>query len=339
VKKTKTKRRAPAPAKRAESTALVRVAKTIEESVRQLQARVTPTTVSPSVEVLPPEVEMRRLADDVVLGELGIVELKLTPEEEKVLGEPVNEGEVLIKPTGAVYLPHIVYTRWLNRAFGRLGWAVVPAGMPKKAGTSVTIPYVLHVHGKPVAFAWGEQEFFENNRDQTYGDAIESTVANALRRIAKRMGVSLELWDRSWGEDWKAKHAIRVKVKGPRDDKPRTQWRRKIDAPLPWEQGRAGDRDLEDDDREPPAPRQQTRRSSAPPAEEKPAGHHPQAGEPITQPQRQRLVMIIRNSGREESQVSSWLKSRFRVDSLKGITRKDYEFICRVIEAPGDLPE
>lgn len=332
MKKTKTKTRPkPAAAKRASSAtlALTRVAKTIETSIRDLQSRQSVST-APNIEVLPPEVEMRRISDDVVLGELGLVELKLTPEEEKVLAEPVNVIDVRIKPTGAVYLPHIQYTRWFNRAFGRLGWALVPVGMPKKAGTSVTIPYVLHVHQKPVAFAWGEQEFFESNRDQTYGDAIESTVANAMRRLAKRMGVSLELWDRDFGERFKAEHCVRVSIRPKSDgDKPRSQWRRKLDPSLPYEMGAARD---EDDYRE-PAPQR------APAKRESPPSQHANAEDLITQAQRQRLVLIIRNSGRGEEQVTAWLKKRFKLDSLKGITRRNYDFICSAIESPKDLPE
>src|SRR3990167_5946168 len=59
---------------------------------------------------------------------------------------------------------------------------------------TITCPYVLHIHGKPVAFAMGEQEYYDSNEQQTYGDALESTVASALRRCAKRLGVGLELW-------------------------------------------------------------------------------------------------------------------------------------------------
>lgn len=145
------------------------------------------------------------------LGSLGLVELKLTKAEEAALSAPVNPAEILWRPSkrdgppDIPYLPHITYTRWFNRAFGRTGWNLVPIGKPTKSDTNVVLlPYVLHVHGTPIAFAWGEQEYFPSkadgasNRAQTYGDVIESTVGSALRRCAKHLGVGLELWDKTY---------------------------------------------------------------------------------------------------------------------------------------------
>lgn len=145
------------------------------------------------------------------LGALGLVEVRLTEAEEAILSEPVDTSKILWKPgkRGGVadigYLPHTEYTRWFNRAFGRIGWNLVPIGKPTRSDTDVVLlPYVLHVHGQPVAFAWGEQEYFPRKADgsesraQTYGDVIESTVASALRRCAKHLGMGLELWDRNF---------------------------------------------------------------------------------------------------------------------------------------------
>lgn len=332
MKKTKTKTRPkPAAQKLASSTslALTKVARTIESSIRDLEKRL-PTTVA--TEILPPEPRGRPAEEEVVL-----VEYTPTKEEEAILAEPVPIAEVRIKPDGAVYLSHPSYTRWFNRAFGRLGWAVEPHRMkPEKAGSFVMLPYVFRVHGKPVLFAWGEQEYFESNRGQSFGDAIESTQASALRRFAKRMGVSLELWEKEFGDEFKRSHCIRVKVKKPGDDKAKNQWRRKIDSPLPWEMGRSSD--TEDDDREPGPPPASSSRSSAPPRNEPPA-KHANENDLITQPQRQRLVTIIHNSGRDETAVAAWLKRKYKINSLKDITRRNYDPICSAIESPADLPE
>jgi len=144
------------------------------------------------------------LGDEAAVGALGQVGVKLTDAEEAILSEPVNPRDVSFKPAKRgepptiPYLSHPVYTRWFNRAFGRLGWAIVPKSKPIKNGDVIMCPYMLYIHGQPAAFAWGEQDYFPNNSQQTYGDAVESTVASALRRCAKRLGVGLELWDKAW---------------------------------------------------------------------------------------------------------------------------------------------
>ena len=143
-------------------------------------------------------IPLGQLGELATVGALGLVELKLTEQEERVLSRPVNAAKILVREGNIAYLPHIVYTRWFNDAFGRLGWAIVPTGKPQKGGNTVLVPYTLYVHGKPVAFAYGEQDYHENNSRQSYGDVIESTVASALRRCAKRLGVGLEMWEKTY---------------------------------------------------------------------------------------------------------------------------------------------
>lgn len=190
-KKTKTRTARKAPARKP-TTALVRRSKVVD------------------AEVMPPgskDVGGYVVAADgsLQLGALGLVELVLTAKEESVLAEPVPIEKIEWKPRvkdgppEIPYLPHHVYTGWLNRAFGRMGWSLVPIGKPVKTEEGVVLlPYVLHVHKLPVAFAWGEQEYFANNKQQTYGDVVESTNASALRRCMKRLHVGAELWDRAW---------------------------------------------------------------------------------------------------------------------------------------------
>lgn len=289
-------------------------------------------------QVLPPATNgEHKIAPDgsIDLGALGLVEVKLTKREEQNLAEPVQAADVLIKPTGQVYLSHPVYTRWFNRAFGRLGWAIVPVGKPQLSGNSVVCPYVLFIHGKPVRFAWGEQEYFEKNRDQSYGDALESTVASAMRRLAKRLGVSLELWDRRWTNRFLAEHGQRVKVEVEKDGKPGVsyRWRRKDDPPL-WGEIQADERRTRTYVPEPSI--EETARDGYDRRGQ--AGHHGKLDSPITQPQRQRLYVIAKHAGRPETEVKMWLKLRYGIDSSRQITRRDYDAICRAIEAPGSLP-
>lgn len=260
----------------------------------------------------------RDVGDDLALGQLGLVEIKLTAEEETILARPVDPKDVLIKPTAhpVPYISHPTYTRWLNEAFGRTGWALVPISKPIKSGSSVCCPYVLHIHGKPVAYAMGEQEYFEGNKDQTYGDALESTVASALRRCMKRLGVGLELWDRRWLNEWIAEYAVRVKREGGK-----SAWRRKDEPRFFDEQGRTPGGDERQG-----------------PPEQAPAGHHAAAKDVITGPQLNRLWAIGESSGRAHDEIKSWLQKKFGFASSKDITRDKYEYICAAIEGKGPLP-
>lgn len=248
------------------------------------------------------------------LGAFGLVELKLTTKEEEVLSETVDPRKILWRarekdgPPVIPYYPHQEYTRWFNRAFGRTGWQLVPIAKPgiarsekNPAQQTITQPYILHVHGKPIAFAVGEQEYFDGNKQQSYGDAIESTVASALRRCAKRLGVGLELWDKDFIE------SLRPGATGG--------GRQQYQAPA------------------------EQRNYRAPEDNQAPAGHHQHSGQKITEKQQKRLWVITRNSGRDELAVRDWIARRFGWSSFGDITRDKYDFICSAVESPADLPE
>lgn len=68
------------------------------------------------------------------------------------------------------------------------------------------------------------------------------------------------------------------------------------------------------------------------------AGYNASEAEPITLKQRQRLVMIVKNSGRTEFEVLQFLREMFDAKGTKDIKRGDYEAICTAIERPGELP-
>jgi len=293
------------------------------------------------LEVLPAEPIGRTItAEGVDLGALGLVEVKLTDKEEAILAESVPIDEVLIKPqaTPVPYLSHPGYTRWFNRAFGRTGWSLVPVGRPAISGKTVVCPYVLHIHRQPVALAYGEQEYHENNREQTYGDAIESTVASALRRCAKRLGVGLELWDKDWLRRFVDERCVRVSVR-QRDKTFKSAWRRTVDPPLPFEQ-RGGKVSDDEDDRGVSEEWQKATpaRPAAPPRREEPVTHA-KSGERITDPQRRRLGACIVNSGRNPAEVQGWLGRRYGWKASAEITRDLYDEIIRAIEADATLPE
>lgn len=293
------------PARRPSKTEL-----TLEQHVRRLESLSSTTA----------------LDDSIQLGDYGLTEITLTGEEEEVLAAPIGMQDIRVKPTGQVYLPHIVYTRWLNRAFGRTGWALRPASKPLLNNNTVVVPYILLVHGKPVAFALGEQEYFGNNRDQSYGDALESTVASGLRRCCKHLGLALELWDRSFGDQFLEEYCVRVKVEVDRDGKKthRYHWRRKIDTPF-YNEVRTGRRNVEEGDFQDHA-RTVT-----------PAAHYDHGHDPITPEQLRRLWTISRRRQRPDEEVKAFL-AFLGFASSKEIPRDKYETIVAAIEHPGPLP-
>lgn len=252
--------------------------------------------------------------EDQTFGALGLVDLKVTPEEERILAEPVPVSAIRVKPTssGQVYLSHPDYTRWFNRAFGRTGWALRPVSAPMRQGSTVGMSFILFVHGQPVAAAFGEQEYHESNKEQTYGDAIESTYASALRRCAKRLGVGLELWDRDYTDRFLADHCVLVWVKDY-DGKTRPKWRRRSDPPFRGEQrGREEQKPVE-----PPEERYESE-------------------EPITAEQAKRLWTIARRRGRTDEEVMAYLK-RCGYASTADIKMRAYTGLCDAIKGEGSL--
>ena len=312
-KPTALARRTSRPAAAKKTTRLVRRAAPLE-SMRVAPVEATPQHVALSV-------------DTVQLGQLGLVELKLTDDEEHALAQPVVVDALRVKPNGAVYEPHTVLTRRLNAAFGRFGWALVPAGMPqrvqKEGGSKrvqVVCAYTLHIHGKPVAFAMGEQDYYEGNAEQTYGDALESTVASALRRCCKRIGIASELWDKEFTQEYLQQHAVKVPVK-QKDGDIKYQWRRKKDPALPYEQ-----------------PRTANGRSVEPARSGAPRSTHPHENDPITMPQRERLFALMKNGGRTKPELKAHLLKTYGFESSGDIKRRDYDDVCYWAEHPSTPP-
>lgn len=325
----KTKRKQAKPV----SKALARVPKKKLVAKRPANKRVE--TTSPIEQLERVSLATRTLlAEQVEIGELGMVEVKLTDLEERVLDEPAPVDEILIKPTGQIYLSHPTYARWFNRAFGRLGWGLQPCAMPKATpsddGKRVTVvqPYVLYIHGKPCRFAYGEHEYFTNNKEQTYGDALEATRANGLRRCAKAMGVGLELWDKQFGLRFQRNNCIKVKVRGKKWDRTKREevdgevwlWRRRVDDPFDGEGAQA------------------PQKREAPKPVETPA-QHANEDKKISDEARQRLWRAARSHNRSEDEVAKYLLAKFKVRSSADILTRDYNTIVRALEHPGPLLE
>jgi hypothetical protein len=283
------------------------------------------------------------LGEEANLGAVGLVEVKLTKKEEAELALPVDQSDVRIKPTGQVYVPHTGYTAKFNKTFGRLGWALIAKARPVMSEKVVICPYVLYIHGKPAAFAYGEQDYFSGNKNQSYGDAVEATHASALRRCSKRLGLWPELWDKSFNDSFMRQHCLIVKTP---TKNPKFQWRRRVDPPLPGEVGVAAAGEFQgdgaDDERGSyggatfAGPDGSERRANDKPAYTGPKAS-PTDARKITEKQVGRLRAIISNSGRDKDQVKSWIKGKFGYAHGADVQVKDYDTICAAIMAPGPL--
>ena len=328
----------------APSTALT---KRLDDKLAKLSRQVARLKTATKVEVLPAETALAlpsalqtlTLTDVAQLGQIGLQPLELSEKAEAVCSEPVVDERVLILPSGAVYLSHTEYTKWFNRAFGRAQWSAVPVATPKLtpvAGSEkrflVTQPFVLFVHGKAVAQATAEGAYHENNREQSHADVVEALNASALRRLAKRLGMGLELWDRAWGRAWQAKFAIKVWVDGEN----RPQWRRTDDPPLPKEKGVARDRSPQE------APAGEPGGQAEPRAR---GGREPQAtdnrkitkGTKERPGQVERLWAIVKTAGRDREELKGYLRIKLGIESTGDILRRDYEEVIRDIQKPGPM--
>lgn len=265
----------------------------------------------------------RTVTDGFMLDTIGLVTLKTTPEQEKILSRDPDVKDVAVLPDGAPYLPHPVYTRWLNEAFGRGGWQLVPVSKPALIEHTVNVKYLLYVDGKPVALADGKQEYHPTNRNQDYGDVLEATRSNALRRASKHLGIALHLWDRKWCAAWRQAHCVQVTVMGRKReddgtwrDQEMKQWRRRDDEPL------KGEREA-----------RSAKEPTEPPKEE-----HALLDEFISKPKRERFWRIARRVGRDELAIKAWLRQQYGIEDTRAIKNRDYDKIVKILEGPGDLP-
>ncbi len=129
--------------------------------------------------------------------------IETTPEQGAILFAPVNEDDVEIRPDGLVYLPWMSYVTRLRDAF-RTSWGLLPQGKAVMKDGYVMWGFYLAIKGKLAAYAIGE---CEQTSRMSYGETLEGAKSNAIMRLCKNMGISLELWQPSFIRRWKAKYA------------------------------------------------------------------------------------------------------------------------------------
>lgn len=147
---------------------------------------------------------------------IGVGRAPFTKDQQAVLGAPLSDTEIHIRPDdGNLYLPGVYYRRRLNEAFGIGGWGLVPVSqvVDKSGGKNPAVFYGarLYVLGRFVAESTGKGTWIQDNAKSDYGTALESAKTDALTRCCKDIGIATELWDPDVANGWRAKHCLKVK--------------------------------------------------------------------------------------------------------------------------------
>ncbi|KAJ7182561.1 mitochondrial genome maintenance protein [Mycena crocata] len=154
----------------------------------------------------------------------GLSEQAFAKEIADVLLAPLDPMDIEIKPDGLLYLPEIKYRRVLNRAFGPGAWGLAPRSETNVGPRIVSREYALVCHGRLVAIARGEQEYFDPSGIPT---ATEACKSNALMRCSKDLGIASELWDPRFIREFKAKYCVEIFAEHIPTKKKKKMWRRK----------------------------------------------------------------------------------------------------------------
>lgn len=136
--------------------------------------------------------------------------LELTDEEINALMERFPDSSVEIRPhDGLIYIPHIFISDRLNKVFKPGRWALMRRREWFDQGSNTMFgEYVLLIRGCFVGESVGGHPFQPNNPKVNYSDTLESTAAEALRRIAgKRLSCGSQVWEPEYARQWVAKYA------------------------------------------------------------------------------------------------------------------------------------
>ena len=224
--------------------------------------------------------------------------LELTDHQLTILYKPIEEIDIEIRPEGLIYAPWMEYASRLRDAFGA-SWALIPNGMPKFSTNKVWWGFWLIIKGHLMGFAIGEQEYFPTSATMSYGDACEGAKSNALMRLCKGIGISLELWKPAFIKDWKDKHAETYFDKKKQKD----LWRKKSSTSSTL---------LEKSQNQEKKEESESYSSEA-------------MKKVITEPQRKRFWAIAKGSGKTEDYIKGYLLKQGFVSSAADIPYDQYD--------------
>ncbi len=152
--------------------------------------------------------------------------LELTDEEVAALMAPFPDDVVEIRSfDGLIFLSHIFISDRLNRVFKPGKWALIKRRDWFDQGSSTMYgEYVMLIRGCYVGESIGGHPYAPNNPKTNFSDVLESTAAEALRRIAgKRLSCGSQVWNPEYARQWVANHAAKVNGK----------WEKRITSPQP----------------------------------------------------------------------------------------------------------
>lgn len=148
--------------------------------------------------------------------------LEMSEAEINGLTLPFPDEKIEIRPhDGLIYIPHIHISNRLNQVFNPGHWSLV-CRRHWLEGNTMYGEYVMLIKGCYVGESVGGHQYQPNNPKTNYSDALESTAAEALRRIAgKRLSCGDQVWDPDYARKWVAKHAHFVSGKWFKKDAPK----------------------------------------------------------------------------------------------------------------------
>jgi len=137
--------------------------------------------------------------------------LELTEAEIEALQAPFPDELIEIRPhDGLIFLPHIHVSNRLNKVIKPGKWALI-CRRHWLEGNTMYGEYILVIRGCYVGESVGGHPYQPNNPKVNYSDTLESTAAEALRRICgKRLSCGSQVWEPEYARQWIAKYAFQA---------------------------------------------------------------------------------------------------------------------------------
>lgn len=168
--------------------------------------------------------ELRVEQVDLMLKEAYTRVPSITPEQQAVLQERFADDQIEVLPdSGLIYIPHILISQRLTKAFGAGGWSIIKR-QGQREGDQIFCEYVLLVGGAYIGEAPAGATYYANNKKQSLDDVFEGTQGVALRRICGKSSLMCgsQVWEPDyarkwcyahreeyWTEDWRTKKKVK----------------------------------------------------------------------------------------------------------------------------------
>ena len=144
----------------------------------------------------------------------GASQLILTSEEQAALLAPVPDQYIHGGAGGKadlLYVEHTYIRRLFNKVFGVGQWSIIIldrwvdhfAPENKKPFARVYVDAMLLVRGYRAAEASDCAEFYPHNPMDDFATTLEKAKSGVLGRLAKELGVGLELWDKGFAQEFR----------------------------------------------------------------------------------------------------------------------------------------